>query len=154
LGLTLAIGIVVDDSIMVLENIFRQAEHGKSKIAAAIVGSREIAFAAIAASAAVIAIFLPVAFMKGVIGKYFLQFGVTISFAVLFSLVESLTITPMRCANFVSHDARKTKIGKIFDSSFDVFQSFAHIANIVTTRKTVQIHNREKTLHNQSTIKD
>lgn len=123
LGLTLAIGIVVDDSIMVLENIFRQAEHGKSKIAAAIVGSREIAFAAIAASAAVIAIFLPVAFMKGVIGKYFLQFGVTISFAVLFSLVESLTITPMRCANFVSHDARKTKIGKIFDSSFDVFQS-------------------------------
>lgn len=122
LGLTLAIGIVVDDSIMVLENIFRQAEKGKSKIASAIVGSREITFAALAASAAVIAIFLPVAFMKGIIGKYFLQFGVTISFAVLFSLIESLTITPMRCASFVSHSERRSRLGMIFDRVFESFQ--------------------------------
>lgn len=115
LGLTLAIGIVVDDAIMVLENIFRYNEKGKGQIESAILGAREITFAALAASVAVIAIFLPVAFMKGVIGKFFLQFGVTISLAVFLSLVESLTITPMRCASFVHHGERTTKLGKAFE---------------------------------------
>ena len=119
LGLTLAIGIVVDDAIMVLENIFRYNERGKSQIESAIIGAREITFAAIAATAAVIAIFLPVAFMEGVIGKFFLQFGITISFAVFLSLIEALTITPMRCASFVQHSHRTTKIGKAFDVFFD-----------------------------------
>lgn len=127
LGLTLAIGIVVDDAIMVLENIFRYNERGKNRIEAAIIGSREITFAAIAATAAVVAIFLPVAFMKGIIGKFFLQFGVTISFAVLLSLLEALTITPMRCASFVQHSHRTTKIGKAFDLFFDkLTQKYKH----------------------------
>ena len=116
LGLTLAIGIVVDDAIMVLENIFRYNEDGHGQIESAILGSREISFAAMAATAAVIAIFLPVAFMKGIIGKFFMQFGVTISIAVFLSLVESLTITPMRCAGFVHHGERTTKIGKAFEA--------------------------------------
>lgn len=115
LGLTLAIGIVVDDAIMVLENIFRYNEKGKGQVESAILGAREIAFAALAASVAVIAIFLPVAFMKGVIGKFFLQFGVTISLAVFLSLIESLTITPMRCASFVHIGERTTKLGKSFE---------------------------------------
>lgn len=119
LGLTLAIGIVVDDAIMVLENIFRYNEKGKGQIESAIIGAREIAFAALAASVAVIAIFLPVAFMKGIIGKYFLQFGVTISLAVFLSLIESLTITPMRCAGFVHSNERTTKIGKWFEHLMD-----------------------------------
>jgi HAE1 family hydrophobic/amphiphilic exporter-1 len=119
LGLTLAIGIVVDDAIMVLENIFRYNEKGHGQIESAILGSREIAFAAMAATAAVIAIFLPVAFMKGVIGKFFMQFGVTISLAVFLSLIESLTITPMRCASFVHHGQRTTKIGRAFESFMD-----------------------------------
>lgn len=122
LGLTLAIGIVVDDAIMVLENIFRYNEKGKNQIESAIIGSREITFAAIAATAAVVAIFLPVAFMKGIVGKFFLQFGVTISFAVLLSLLEALTITPMRCASFVHHTERTTRIGKAFDAMFDKVQ--------------------------------
>ncbi|MGZ3769987.1 MAG: efflux RND transporter permease subunit [Bdellovibrio sp.] len=116
LGLTLAIGIVVDDAIMVLENIFRYNESGRGRIESAIIGAREISFAAMAATAAVIAIFLPVAFMKGIIGKFFMQFGVTISIAVFLSLVESLTITPMRCAGFVQHGERKTKLGRAFES--------------------------------------
>jgi len=123
LGLTLAIGIVVDDAIMVLENIFRFKELGHSKIKSAILGSREIAFAALAATAAVIAIFLPVAFMKGVIGVYFMQFGVTISLAVFLSLVESLTITPMRCASFISEGHRTTRIGKAMDKALDQLTS-------------------------------
>ena len=82
LGLTLVVGIVVDDAIMVLENIYRHREHGEGKIKAASVGAREITFAAAATTVAIVAIFLPVAFMKGIIGKFFFQFGVTISVAV------------------------------------------------------------------------
>lgn len=115
LGLTLAIGIVVDDAIMVLENIFRYNEKGRGKIESAIIGAREITFAAIAATAAVVAIFLPVAFMKGIIGKFFMQFGVTISIAVVLSLLESLTITPMRCATFVHVGHRTTRLGRAFE---------------------------------------
>lgn len=124
LGLTLAIGIIVDDAIMVLENIFRYNEKGRNKIESAIIGAREITFAALAATAAVIAIFLPVVFMKGIIGKFFMQFGITISFAVLLSLIESLTITPMRCASFVDQSDRTSKVGIWFEASFKNIQAF------------------------------
>ena len=101
LGLSLVIGIVVDDAIMVLENIARHRQEGQSRVQAALVGAREITFAAIAASVAIIAIFMPVIFMKGIIGKFFFQFGVTISVAVAFSLLEAITIAPMRCSQFL-----------------------------------------------------
>jgi HAE1 family hydrophobic/amphiphilic exporter-1 len=101
LGLSLAIGIIVDDAIMVLENIVRHLEMGKSKVLAARDGAREITFAALAATIAVVAIFLPVAFMSGIIGRFFFQFGITISAAVLLSLVEAITVTPMRCSQFM-----------------------------------------------------
>jgi HAE1 family hydrophobic/amphiphilic exporter-1 len=106
LGLSLAIGIVVDDAIMVLENIIRHSEMGKSKVLASRDGAREITFAALAATVAVVAIFLPVAFMSGVIGRFFYQFGITISAAVLLSLVEALTVTPMRCSQFMGSNRR------------------------------------------------
>lgn len=124
LGLTLAIGIVVDDAIMVLENIFRYNEKGQDPIKSAIIGAREITFAALAATVAIIAIFLPVAFMKGIIGKFFLQYGVTISLAVLLSLIESLTITPMRCASFVHQGHRNTRIGQAFESFMNAWTRF------------------------------
>ncbi|HEX7676231.1 MAG TPA: efflux RND transporter permease subunit [Bdellovibrio sp.] len=124
LGLTLAIGIVVDDAIMVLENIFRYNEKGMGPIESAIIGAREITFAALAASVAIIAIFLPVAFMKGVIGKFFLQYGVTISLAVLLSLIESLTITPMRCSSFVHQGERTTRLGKAFETGMEKWREF------------------------------
>ncbi|MCX5782274.1 MAG: efflux RND transporter permease subunit [Elusimicrobia bacterium] len=101
LGLSLVIGIVVDDAIMMLENIARHREEGENKIHAAVTGSREITFAAIAASVAILAIFIPVIFMQGVIGKYFLQFGITISVAVAISLLAALTLTPMFCSQFL-----------------------------------------------------
>ncbi len=112
LGLSLSIGIVVDDAIMVLENIIRHQEKGKGRILAALAGSSEIAFAAMAATISVVAIFLPVAFMSGVIGKFFFQFGVTITVAVLLSLVEALTLTPMRCSQFVKVGPRITWFGR------------------------------------------
>jgi hydrophobe/amphiphile efflux-1 (HAE1) family protein len=106
LGLSLAIGIVVDDAIMVLENIMRHREMGKSKVLASRDGAREITFAALAATIAVVAIFLPVAFMSGIIGRFFFQFGITISAAVLLSLVEAITVTPMRCSQFMGDTQR------------------------------------------------
>jgi HAE1 family hydrophobic/amphiphilic exporter-1 len=119
LGLSLSIGIVVDDAIMVLENIIRHQEKGQSRILAALVGSREITFAAMAATVSVVAIFLPVAFMSGVIGKFFFQFGVTITVAVLLSLVEALTLTPMRCSQFVTAGKRTTRFGQGIDWLMD-----------------------------------
>jgi len=80
--MALAVGIVVDDAIMVMENIFRPQGGGKTLIAAALGGTNEIKFAALAATLAVIAIFIPVIFVKGVIGRFFLQFGITLCLAV------------------------------------------------------------------------
>lgn len=101
LGLSLVIGIVVDDAIMVLENIVRHREMGETKMKAALVGAREITFAAAAASVAILAIFAPIVFMDGIMGKFFFQFGMTISVAVAISLLEALTLAPMRCSQFL-----------------------------------------------------
>lgn len=100
LGLILSVGIVVDDAIMVLENIERHRALGKSVVQAALEGAREITFAAFAASLAIVAIFIPVVFMAGFIGKLFMQFGVTMSVAVMISYLEALTLTPMRASQF------------------------------------------------------
>jgi HAE1 family hydrophobic/amphiphilic exporter-1 len=118
LGLTLIVGIVVDDAIMVLENIYRHREEGMGKVRAASVGAREITFAAAATTMAIIAIFLPVAFMKGIIGRFFFQFGVTISVAVLLSLLEALTLTPMRCSRFLEVGERTGRLGHAVDRAF------------------------------------
>lgn len=111
LGLALVVGIIVDDAIMVLENISRYLEKGKSKMDAAFIGAREITFAALAATIAILAIFIPVIFMEGIIGKFFFQFGVTISAAVALSLLEALTIAPMRCSQFLEV-GHSTRLGK------------------------------------------
>lgn len=120
LALALAVGIVVDDAIMVLENIYRHGEMGKDRVRAAREGTAEISFAALAATLAVIAIFIPVVFMKGVIGKFFLQFGVALCVAVMLSYIEAVTLAPARCAQFlnVSREAR-SRIGVRVDQIFE-----------------------------------
>jgi multidrug efflux pump len=120
LGLALAVGIVVDDAIMVLENIFRHGEMGKDRVRAAREGTAEISFAALAATLAVCAIFLPVVFMKGIVGKFFLQFGVTLCVAVLLSYVEAITLAPARSAQMLKTGAeRQSKLGHFVDVAFD-----------------------------------
>jgi multidrug efflux pump subunit AcrB len=106
LGLSLSVGVVVDDAILVLENIYRHREHGETRRDAALKGAKEISFAAIAATLSIMAIFLPVAFMSGTIGKFFFQFGVTVGIAVFLSLVCALTLTPMLCAFFLNLRAK------------------------------------------------
>ncbi|MBI2342956.1 MAG: efflux RND transporter permease subunit [Deltaproteobacteria bacterium] len=117
MALSLVIGIVVDDAIVVLENIVRHREMGKSRIRAALEGTREITFSVVVMSAAIIAIFLPVAFMKGMIGNFFFQFGVVISIAVAFSLLEAITLTPMRCSQFL-RTGHTTAVGGIAERLF------------------------------------
>ena len=119
LGLSLAVGLVVDDAVMVMENIFRHAEMGKDRIRAAAEGTREITFAALAATVAVIAIFLPVAFMSGVVGRFFLQFGVTLSVAVGISYLEAITLAPARCAQMLSTGGARTGMGEAVDRGFE-----------------------------------
>jgi len=102
LAITLAVGLVVDDNIMILENIHRHFNMGKNKLKAALEGTLEVSFAAFAAAIAIVAIFLPIGFMDGIIGKFFFQFAVTISSAVMLSLVDALSLTPMRASIFIN----------------------------------------------------
>jgi HAE1 family hydrophobic/amphiphilic exporter-1 len=119
LGLSLSIGIVVDDAIMVLENIFRHHEDGKDRVSASRDGANEISFAALAATVAIIAIFIPVALMEGIVGKFFFQFGITISVAVALSYIEAITLTPMRTSQFMEDSKRQTRLGKFVDRFFE-----------------------------------
>jgi hydrophobe/amphiphile efflux-1 (HAE1) family protein len=128
LALTLSISIVVDDAIMLLENIVRHYRMGKGSFRAAAEGAKEVLPAASAATLAMVAIFIPVVFMEGVIGKFFFQFGVTISAAVLISLLEAVTITPMRAAAFLRNEP---KVGR-FEAFMDrVFERIGHAYRVV-----------------------
>jgi len=120
LALGLAVGIVVDDAIMVMENIYRHGEAGADRVTAAREGTREITFAALSATLAVIAIFLPVVFMRGIVGKFFLQFGVALCLAVAFSYVEAMTLAPARCAQMLRFDKdRQSRVGRVVDRTFE-----------------------------------
>jgi hydrophobe/amphiphile efflux-1 (HAE1) family protein len=123
LGLSLAVGLVVDDAVMVMENIYRHAEMGKDRVKASSEGTKEITFAALAATLAVIAIFLPVVFMKGVIGKFFFQFGVTLSVAVMLSYFEAITLAPARCAQMLNTSREgRSAIGRLVDRGFGALE--------------------------------
>ena len=119
LAMALAVGLVVDDAIMVMENIFRHREGGEGLVPAALNGTKEIAFAALAATLAVVAIFVPVVFMKGIIGRYFLQFGITLCLAVLLSYIEAVTLAPARCSQFLKTTREgRNKVGQAVDRAF------------------------------------
>ena len=131
LALTLSISIVVDDAIMLLENIVRHYRMGKSPAQAAYDGSMEILPAATAATLAVVAVFLPVVFMSGITGKFFFQFGVTMSAAVMLSLLEAVTITPMRSALFMKTAPKPTRFENYLENLFhDIANGYQKILNV------------------------
>ncbi|HSC97219.1 MAG TPA: efflux RND transporter permease subunit [Burkholderiales bacterium] len=106
LGIVLAIGLVVDDAIVVLENIHRHIEEGMTPVTAALRGSREIAFAVVAMTVTLAAVFVPLVFSTGNTGKLFTEFALTVAMAVLVSGFVSLTLTPMMCSKLLKHHAR------------------------------------------------
>jgi HAE1 family hydrophobic/amphiphilic exporter-1 len=126
LALTLSIGILVDDAIVVRENITRHLHMGKSHLSAALDGTSEIGLAVIATTATIVAVFLPVAFMDGIVGRFFYEFGVTVSAAVLISLLVAFTLDPMLSSVWYDPDAhhqvKRGLIGRLisrFDYGFE-----------------------------------
>ena len=117
LGLTIAVGIVIDDAIVMLENIYRHMEeHKMSPLKASLEGSREIAFAVLAMSTALLVIFVPLAYMGGIIGRFIKSYGLTIAYAVAISTLVALTLTPMLCAIFLKVNPKgKTNLQKSTD---------------------------------------
>lgn len=119
LALSLSVGLLIDDAIIVIENIYRHVEEGMGPVEAAKFATSEIGLAVMATTLAIVAIFLPVAFMKGLIGRFFLQFALTIVFAVLVSLLVSFTLTPMMASIFLKpHNAPPPKGNVITRWSF------------------------------------
>ena len=127
LGLLLLIGVVVDDAIVVLENIFRHREHvDRDPISAAINGSSEVTFAVIAASLSLVCIFAPVIFMDGIVGMFFKSFGVVVTFGVLASLFVSLTLTPMLCSRYLSVGHKENKFYSAIERGLAKLDSTYH----------------------------
>jgi len=118
LGLVLAIGLVVDDSIIVLENIYRRVEGGEPPLLASVEGSREIGFAVIATTLVLVAVFVPISFLQGNIGQLFREFGFTIAAAVGFSSLVALTLTPMLASKLLSGGAKHSRFAESVDGFF------------------------------------
>ena len=119
LALLLLIGIVVDDAIVVLENIHRhQEEEGSDPVTAAIVGTKEVGFAVLAATFSLVAIFAPVIFMEGIVGRFFVAFAVVVTLGVLVSLFVALTLTPMLCARYLKAEAEHGPIYRAMEVGF------------------------------------
>ena len=120
LALILLIGVVVDDSIVVLENIFRHQKHiDKNIFNAAINGSKEVVFAVLASSLALVCIFAPVIFMDGIIGRFFESFAVVVTAGILVSLIISLTLTPMLCSKFLVMQEKEISWLKSLNNFFE-----------------------------------
>jgi HAE1 family hydrophobic/amphiphilic exporter-1 len=108
MALSLAIGLLIDDAIVVRENIVRHLEKGQDHFAAARDGTSEIGLAVLATTLSIVAVFVPVAYMKGIVGRFFFQFGITVTFAVLVSLFVSFTLDPMLSSRWVDPDIERT----------------------------------------------
>ncbi len=121
MALAICTGFVVDDAIVVIENITRYLEAGDSPMEAAMKGSREIGFTVLSMSVSLIAVFIPILLMGGIVGRLFREFAVTLSVAIAVSLCVSLTTTPMMCARFLTSEKDK-KHGKLYRASERVFQ--------------------------------
>jgi HAE1 family hydrophobic/amphiphilic exporter-1 len=122
LALSLSIGILIDDAIVVIENIHRHLEMGKSPLRAAREATAEIGLAVLATTASILAVFVPVATMKGIIGRFFVQFGLTVAFAVSVSLFVAFTLTPMLSSRFLRSHTGKGRIGKAIEGFLDAIE--------------------------------
>ncbi|MFI4868219.1 MAG: efflux RND transporter permease subunit [Steroidobacterales bacterium] len=125
MALTVATGFVVDDAIVVLENISRHVELGMSRVQAALQGAREVGFTVLAMSLSLIAVFLPILLMGGIVGRTFREFALTLSVAILISLVVSLTTTPMMCAQVLRRQrGSQGRFMRLSERGFEAMRSF------------------------------
>jgi HAE1 family hydrophobic/amphiphilic exporter-1 len=125
MALTLSVGFVVDDAIVVLENIVRHQEAGETRMNAALKGSREIVFTILSMTISLVAVFIPILFMGGIVGRLFNEFAVTISCAILISGIVSLSLTPLLCSRFLS--AHSTSNSKLLGFTEKIFESWTRL---------------------------
>jgi multidrug efflux pump subunit AcrB len=129
LALTLAVGIVIDDAVVVLENIFRHMEEkNMSPAEAAVAGTKEVGMAVMATSMSLIIVFLPVAFMAGIVGRFMYSFGVTMAFAIAVSLLVSFTLTPMMAARYLKREDLSHEGGNTREKGFYAYIERAYMA--------------------------
>ena len=121
MALTIAVGFVVDDAIVMLENIYRYVEEGLSPLEAALKGAGEIGFTIISISVSLVAVFIPLLLMGGIVGRLFREFAVTVTLTIGVSVIISLTLTPMLCSRFLKneHGNRHGKLYQLFERGFD-----------------------------------
>jgi len=143
LGITLAVGLVVDDAIVVLENIMRYIEQGMDPLKASLKGSKEVGFTIISISISLVAVFIPLFFMAGPVGLLFREFAVVVSLSILVSAVVSLTVVPMLCSRFLpkpGQHAKEYAINKKFDRFFNwMLKTYIHYLDLA-------LKNRKKVL--------
>ena len=141
LGITLAVGLVVDDAIVVLENIMRYVEQGMDPLKASLKGSKEVGFTIISISISLVAVFIPLFFMAGPIGLLFREFAVVVSLSILVSAVVSLTVVPMLCSRFLpkpGQHAKEFAINKKFDRLFDwMLKTYIHYLDLALKNRKV-----------------
>jgi hydrophobe/amphiphile efflux-1 (HAE1) family protein len=125
MGLTIAVGFVIDDAIVMLENIYRHIEEGMKPFDAAIKGAGEIGFTILSISLSLVAVFIPLLLMGGIVGRLFREFAMTVSAAVLLSAFVSLTLTPMMCARFLRRERTvHGRLHRMIEAGFDVMHGF------------------------------
>ena len=141
LGITLAVGLVVDDAIVVLENIMRYVEQGMDPLKASLKGSKEVGFTIISISISLVAVFIPLFFMPGPIGLLFREFAVVVSLSILVSAVVSLTVVPMLCSRFLpkpGQHAKEYAINQKFDRFFDwMLKTYIHYLDLALKNRKV-----------------
>jgi len=123
LAMSLAVGMVIDDAIVVLENIFRHVENGEDRMVAAQRGTDEVGLAVLAATSSVAAVFIPVAFMKGMIGRFFYQFGLTVALTIIISVFVSFTLTPLLCSRMLRHQVSHSRVYMMFENFFNAVET-------------------------------
>ena len=114
MAITISVGFVVDDAIVVIENVYRYIEQGQSSMQAALNGARQIGFTVISISTSLVAVFIPLLFMGGLIGRLFHEFAVTLSLAIVVSGIVSLTLTPMMCSRFLKPESAYGEPGRFY----------------------------------------
>ena len=141
LGITLAVGLVVDDAIVVLENIMRHIEDGMDPLKASLKGSKEVGFTIISISISLIAVFIPLFFMAGPIGLLFREFAVVVSLSIFVSAIVSLTVVPMLCSRFLPKPgvhAKEFAINKQFDRFFDwMLKTYVHYLDLALCHRKI-----------------
>ena len=140
MALSVAVGLLVDDAIVILESIHRQLEEGHPPMQAAALGVKKVGLAVLSGSLSIAAVFVPIAFMDGIVGRFFFQYGLAIVFSVGVSLMCSLTLTPMLCARFLERGDGDNlgRIGKLFDGAYVRLESaYGRLLDFALTQRWI-----------------